>query len=147
MRNMNCTRHCTHLCRVACACAGSWSPASWWTPCPGEHWHCGVKAAGEPGRRTPLSLCCAGSELRHETSPYAALSWSCKQKDEDGHTIVLQKYYTHSLQLSHIAQRMHDKSASLSTLLMIKFDYSAHYWSQDITGQIILSLNDVLLFN
>lgn len=146
MGKLDCTRRCTHLCRAACACAGSWSPASWWRPCPGGRWHCGAKAAGGPGRRTPLSLCCVGSERRHETSPYAALSWSCKQKDEDGHTIVPQKYYTNTLQLSHTAQMIHEKSASFSTLQMIKFDYSVHYWSQDITGRIILSLTFVLLF-
>lgn len=39
-----------------------------------------------------------------------------------------------------------DTSASFSMLQMIQFDYSVHYWSQNITGQIILSLNFVLLF-
>lgn len=97
------TRRCTYLCRAACVCAGSWLPASWWRPCPGECWHWGVKAAGEPGRRTPPSLCCAGSELRREISPCAALSWSCKQKDNDSHTSEAQKYdTTATLRLSRI---------------------------------------------
>lgn len=93
----------TYLCRAACVCAGSWLPASWWRPCPGERWHCGVKAAGEPGRRTPPSLCCAGSEQRREISPCAAPSWSCKQKDNDSHTSQAQNYdTTATLHWSHI---------------------------------------------
>lgn len=82
------TRGCTYLWWAACACAGSWLRASWWRPCPGEHWRCAVKAAGEPGHRTPPSLCCADSELRREIFPFAALSWSCKQENKEGHTIV-----------------------------------------------------------
>lgn len=88
------TRRCAYLWQVACVCAGSWSPASWWRPCPGERWRCEVKVAGEPGRRTPPSLCCADSERHHEISLSAALSWSCKEKGKDGHTNLPQKYYT-----------------------------------------------------
>lgn len=78
-----CVRVCgAYLWRAACVCAGSWWPASWWRPCPGGSWHCGAEAAGGPARRKPPSPCCACSAPRPATSPYAAPSCSCQEKNK-----------------------------------------------------------------